>query len=202
MQRRIIMSRLPIIDPEKSTGKAHELLTAVQKKLGLVPNMTRVMVNSPAVLEAYIAFSGALDGGSLNAKIRERIALGTAEANQCNYCLSAHSTIGKLVGLSDAEVLESRRGQAADVKPAAALQLSRALVEKRGAVSEADVDAARKGGLTDGEIAEVVALTALNIFTNYFNTAFQVEGLSGRETTGGCSSLKAGAHRERLKNYD
>ena len=169
------MSRLPIIDPEKSTGKAHELLTAVQKKLGLVPNMTRVMVNSPAVLEAYIAFSGALDGGSLNAKIRERIALGTAEANQCNYCLSAHSTIGKLVGLSDAEVLESRRGQAADVKLAAALQLSRALVEKRGAVSEADVDAARKGGLTDGEIAEVVALTALNIFTNYFNTAFQVD---------------------------
>ena len=169
------MSRLPIIDLEKSTGKAHELLTAVQKKLGLVPNMTRVMVNSPAVLEAYIAFSGALDGGSLNAKIRERIALGTAEANQCNYCLSAHSTIGKLVGLSDAEVLESRRAQAADVKPAAALQLSRALVEKRGAVSEADVDAARKAGLTDGEIAEVVALTALNIFTNYFNTAFQVD---------------------------
>jgi uncharacterized peroxidase-related enzyme len=169
------MSRLPIIDPEKSTGKAHELLTAVQKKLGLVPNMTRVMVNSPSVLEAYIAFSGALDGGSLNAKVRERIALGTAEANQCDYCLSAHSTIGKLVGLNEPEILESRRAQAADAKPAAALQFSRLLVEKRGAVSEADVDAARKGGLTNGEIAEVVALTALNIFTNYFNTAFQVD---------------------------
>src|SRR5438552_9774742 len=86
MQRRIKMARLPIIDPEKSTGKAHELLAAVQKKLGLVPNMTRVMVNSPAVLEAYIGFSSALDGGSLNAKIRERIALGTAEANHCDYC--------------------------------------------------------------------------------------------------------------------
>jgi uncharacterized peroxidase-related enzyme len=169
------MARLPIINRENSTGKTHDLLTAVQKKLGMVPNMTRVMVNSPAVLEAYIGFSGALDGGSLNAKMRERIALGSAEANQCDYCLAAHSTIGQLVGLNEAEILESRRAQAADTKPAAALQFSRVLIEKRGAVTEADVDAARKGGLTNGEIAEVVALTALNIFTNYLNTAFQVD---------------------------
>jgi hypothetical protein len=81
MQRRIKMARLPIINPEKATGKAQELLSAVQKTLGLVPNSMRVMVNSPAVLEAYIGFSGALDGGSLNAKTRERIALGVAEAN-------------------------------------------------------------------------------------------------------------------------
>ena len=169
------MARLPIVNPENSTGKARDLLDAVQKKLGLVPNMTRVMANSPAVLEAYIVFSGALDGGSLNAKIRECIALGTAEANHCDYCLSAHSTIGKLVGLNESEILESRRAQAADVKPAAALRFSRVLIEKRGAVSEADVDAARQSGLSNGEIAEVVALTALNIFTNYFNTAFQVD---------------------------
>ena len=169
------MARLPIIDPEKSTGKAQELLTAVQKKLGLVPNSMRVMVNSPAVLEAYIGFSGALDGGSLNAKTRERIALGTAEANHCDYCLSAHSAIGKLVGLTDAEILDSRRARSTDSKSAAALQFSRQLIERRGAVSEAEVEAAHKGGLTEGEIAEVVALTVLNIFTNYFNTAFQVD---------------------------
>lgn len=169
------MARLPIITPEKATGKAQELLTAVQKKLGLIPNMTRVMVNSPAVLEAYIGFSGALDGGSLNAKTRERIALEVAEANQCDYCLSAHSTIGKLVGLDEAEILDSRRVRSTDSKSAAALQFSRQVVEKAGAVGEADVEAARKGGLTDGELAEVVALTVLNIFTNYFNTAFKVD---------------------------
>lgn len=169
------MARLPIIQPEQSTGKTHDLLIAVKKKLGLVPNMTRVMANSPAVLEAYITFSGALDGASLNAKIRESIALGSAEANQCEYCLSAHSTIGKLAGLNEAEILDSRRAQASDAKPAAALHFSRVLIEKRGAASAADVEAARKGGLTDGEVAEVVALTALNIFTNYFNTAFQVD---------------------------
>lgn len=169
------MARLSIVDPGNSTGKAHDLLAAVRKKLGLVPNMTRVMANSPAVLEAYIGFSGALDGASLDAKTRERLALGTAEANQCEYCLSAHSAIGKLVGLSENEILGSRRGQSSDFKAAAALQFSRQLIEKHGAVSEADVEAARRGGLTDGEIAEVVALTALNIFTNYFNTALQVD---------------------------
>jgi uncharacterized peroxidase-related enzyme len=169
------MARLPTVDPGNSTGKAHDLLAAVQKKLGLVPNMTRVMANSPAVLEAYIGFSGALDGASLDAKTRERLALGTAEANQCEYCLSAHSTIGKLVGLNESELFASRRGQSSDSKATAALQLSRQVIDKRGSVSEADVNSARKGGLTDGEIAEVVALTALNIFTNYFNTAFQVD---------------------------
>ena len=169
------MARLPMINPEHATEKARDLLQAVQAKLGLVPNMTRVMANSPAVLSAYIGSSTALDGANLSAKIRERIALGTAEANRCEYCLSVHSAIGKLVGLSDAEILDSRRAQAADGKGFAAVQFSRLLVEKQGAVSEADVQAARSGGLTDGEIAEVVALTALNIFTNYFNTAFQVD---------------------------
>lgn len=169
------MGRLPLVDPGNSAGKAHDLLAAVQKKLGLVPNMTRVMANSPAVLEAYIGFSGALDRASLDAKTRERLALGTAEANQCEYCLSAHSAIGKLVGLNESEILDSRRGRATDSKTAAALQFSGQLIEKHGAVSEADVEAARKGGLTDGELAEAVALTALNIFTNYFNTAFQVD---------------------------
>lgn len=169
------MARLPIINPENSTGKAHDLLTAVKKKLGLVPNMTRVMANSPAVLEAYLQFSGSLEDGSLDAKSRERIALETAEANKCEYCLSAHSMIGKLVGLSEAEILASRRANSTDSKSAAALQFSRLVIERHGAVSEADIEAARKGGLTDGEITEVVALTALNIFTNYFNIAFQVD---------------------------
>lgn len=169
------MARLPIVSPEESTGKAKELLAAVKQKLGLVPNMTRVMANSPAVLQAYINFSGALDGSSLNAKIRQSLALESAEANQCEYCLSAHTAIGKMVGLSEAEILDSRNAQAKDTRTAAALHFSRELIEKRGAVSQANVDAARKGGLTDGEIAEVVAVSVLNIFTNYFNTALQVD---------------------------
>jgi len=101
--------------------------------------------------------------------------LGTAEANQCEYCLSAHSAIGKMVGLSDTEILESRQARAREAEPNAALHFSRLLVEKRGGVSESDINAARKGGLTNGEIAEGVGLTVLNIVTNYSNTAFQMD---------------------------
>jgi len=169
------MAQLPIIAPESATGKTHDLLAAVKQKFGLVPNSMRVMANSPAVLEAFLSFSGSLDGGSLDAKLRERIALETAEANGSDYCLSAHSAIGSMVGLTAAEILESRKACSGDGKTSAALHFSRIVVEKRGAVAESDIKSARAAGLNDGEIAEVLALTVLNIFTNYFNTAFQVD---------------------------
>ena len=169
------MARLPVIAPEDAKWKARSQLSDVQKKLGLVPNMTRVMANSPATLEAYLQFTSAPEDGSLDATFRELIALGTAEMNQCEYCLSAHSTIGKVIGLDDDEILAGRQAHAKDAKANAALHFSRLVVQKRGAVSDADIDAARKGWLTDGEMAEMVGLTVLNIFTNYFNTAFQVD---------------------------
>jgi AhpD family alkylhydroperoxidase len=97
------VSRLPAIQTETANGKAKQLLEAVQSKLKMTPNMTRVMANSSAVLEGYLSFSGALAGGSLPAKLREEIALAVGEQNACQYCVSAHTVIGKLAGLTDSE---------------------------------------------------------------------------------------------------
>ena len=163
------MSRLTQIAPDTATGKTKELLDAVKSKLGLVPNMVRAMANSPAALNAYVQFSGALAGGSLSARNREQIALAVGQANECNYCLSAHSALGTMAGLTPDQIRESRQGTAADGKTDALLHFARKLVETRGQVSDGDVDAVRQAGLTDGEIAEAVAGVALNIFTNYFN---------------------------------
>lgn len=163
------MSRLHQIAPEAATGKAKELLDAVKGKLGLVPNMTRAMANSPAVLEAYLGFSGALSKGSLTAKNREQIALAIGQANECDYCLAAHSTIGKMVGLTPDQILDSRRGTAIDPKIDALIRFARKLVDERGRVSDAAIAEVRAEGWDDGAIAEVVANVALNIFTNYFN---------------------------------
>lgn len=163
------MSRIHQITPDSATGKAKELLDAVHGKLGLVPNITRAMANSPAVLEGYLGLSGALGKGSLSAKHREQIALTVGQANHCDYCLAAHSAIGKMVGLTPDQILDSRRGTAIDPKADAVIRFARKLVDERGRVSDADVAEVRAAGLNDRGIAEVVANVALNIFTNYFN---------------------------------
>lgn len=163
------MSRIHQITPDSATGKAKELLDAVHGKLGLVPNITRAMANSPAVLEGYLGLSGALGKGSLSAKHREQIALAVGQANHCDYCLAAHSAIGKMVGLTPDQILDSRRGTAIDPKADAVIRFARKLVDERGRVSDADVAEVRAAGLNDRGIAEVVANVALNIFTNYFN---------------------------------
>jgi alkylhydroperoxidase family enzyme len=86
------MSRLQANQPDAATGKANELLDAVQAKLKITPNMTRVMANSP-VLEAYLDFSGALSRGALDAKLQEEIALEVGEQNSSQYCVSSRRTI-------------------------------------------------------------------------------------------------------------
>jgi uncharacterized peroxidase-related enzyme len=169
------MSRLPAIQTEAASGKSKELLQAVQAKLKITPNMTRVMANSAAVLEGYLGLSGALAGGSLPAKLREQIALEVGEQNACEYCVSAHTAIGKMVGLIESEIEAAREAQSSSAKNAAALAFARQVVAKKGRVSDAEFDAVRKAGFSDGEIAEIVAHVALNLFTNYFNTATEVE---------------------------
>lgn len=169
------MSRLPTIAPETATGKAKELLDTVKNKLGLVPNMTRVMANSPAVLSGYLQLSGALAQGALPAKSREQIALVVGQTNGCDYCLAAHSALGKMAGLSSEQILDSRRGTAVEPRTDTLIRFARKLVDSRGHVSDSDLHAVREAGFDDGAIAEIVANVALNIFTNYFNHVAETE---------------------------
>lgn len=163
------MSRLNLIDSQHSSGRTAELLEQVQKKLGMTPNLIRVFANSAAVLQAYLSIGEALSGGLLSSKVREQIALTVAESNSCGYCLAAHSALAKTVGLSQDQILDARRSDAPDAKTRSALRFARQVAEKRGLVDDADLDAVRSTGWSDGEIAEIVANVVANIFTNYFN---------------------------------
>jgi uncharacterized peroxidase-related enzyme len=164
------MTRLKALSPDEVTGKTKELFNGVQGKLGMVPNMMRTMGNSSAVLEGYLNLSGALGHGTLGAKTGELIALAVAESNACDYCLSAHSFIGeKLVGIPSSSLSAAREGNSSDAKIDAALKFAQALVNTKGAVSDADLNAVKAVGYTDGEVGEIVAHIALNIFTNYLN---------------------------------
>lgn len=169
------MSRLQTIDPSTATGKAKELLDAVKGKLGMVPNMTRVMATSPVVLESYLSFSGALAGGLLDAKTREELALLTAQENRCDYCLSAHTAIGKMVGLKHGEITASREGTGTNPRATAALTFAKQVLDAKGQIDDDDLAQVRAAGFSDGEIAEIIAHVALNVFTNYFNIASGVD---------------------------
>jgi len=147
------------------------MLEAVQSKLKMTPNMTRVMANSSAILEAYLSFSGALAGGSLPARLREEIALTVGEQNACQYCVSAHTAIGKLTGLTDTDIEQARDARSSSAKAAAALAFAQKVLARKGQVTDADFEAVRQAGFGEGEIAEIIAHVALNIFTNYFNLA-------------------------------
>jgi uncharacterized peroxidase-related enzyme len=167
------MQRLSAINPESATGKAKTLLDRVQTKLGMVPNLMRTMANSPAVLEAYLTFKEALTGGVLSIRLRERIALTVAEVSGCDYCLAAHSAVGRMVGLSEEGIQDSRKGVSPDSKVEAALRFAQQVVEKRGRVADHSISRLRRAGYGDEEIIEIIANVSLNLFTNYINLAAQ-----------------------------
>lgn len=163
------MNRIAQLDPQTATGQAKTLFDGVQGKLGVVPNLIRVLGNAPAALKGYLNFSAALADGSFAPKVREQIALAVAEANQCVYCLSAHSFMGGKLGLTQQDLIDARQATAADQRTEAILKLAHSIVVQRGELGATGLDQARQAGLTDGEIVETVAHVALNIFTNYIN---------------------------------
>ena len=169
------MPRIQPIDPAQADGKAKALLDGVHKTLGMTPNLMRTMANSPAVLEAYLGFGKALAGGSLSARLRERVALTVAGANGCEYCAAAHTAAGKMLGLESAELAASLEARSSDPAIAAALGFARAIVVKRGWVDDAELASVREAGYGEGEIAEIIAAVALNTFSNTFNHVAETE---------------------------
>ena len=170
------MSRISIPTVEQSTPAAQPLLAAVHKQLGMVPNLMKVTGHSPAALEGYLGMSGALAKGSLPAPTRERIALAVAQINGCNYCLSAHTALGKnLAKLSEAEIAANRHGGSLDPKADAAVRFAAKVVRERGHVSDTDLQAVRMAGYDDAQIVEIVQHVALNTWTNYINEVAKTE---------------------------
>ncbi len=169
------MPRLQAVDPATASGVAKDLLDTVNRKMGRVPNVFAHMAASPVALEAFLAFSGALAKGTLDAKLRELIAIAVAETNGCQYCLSAHMALGKNAGLSENELKKARDTQSDNPKYDAALTFVRNLMLRQRDITDGDVNVVKEAGFTDGEIAEIIANVSLNIYTNYFNLVVEPE---------------------------
>ncbi|HQT90049.1 MAG: alkylhydroperoxidase [Acidiphilium sp. 37-64-53] len=163
------MSRMTVPSFETAPAASQPMLEAVKKQLGVIPNSFRVLSLSPAALQGLLGLNGAL-GKALDLKTRERIAIAIAQSNDCDYCLSAHSYIGlNLAKIDAAEIALARKGASSDPRANAAVAFALKINEERGKVSDADVQAVKAAGFTDGQIVEIIAVVAENIFTNLLN---------------------------------
>jgi len=171
------MSRIPTpATIEAAPAAAQPLLLSVKKQLGLAPNLFRLVATSPAALAGYLNLSGALAKGELPAATRERIALAVAEINGCDYCLSAHTYLGRNVAkLDDAEITANRNGASNDIKADAAVRFAAKVTKLRGHITVEDFAAVKASGYSDAQIIEIVQHVALNTWTNYINTVGQTE---------------------------
>ncbi|MBY4599412.1 peroxidase-related enzyme [bacterium BD-1] len=168
------MSRVPLHTASTAPAASQPLLAQVQGAFGVTPNMFRAVANSPAALQLMWAGFGALGGGSLPAKLGEQVAVAIADRNRCEYCLAAHTALGRKAGASASEMAEAQAGRSADPQTAAALAFALKVVEHRAAVTAADVQELRNAGFSDEAVVELLAHVALNLFTNYVNVALAV----------------------------
>lgn len=163
------MTHIPQIDPNDAETKSLELLAAVKKQIGMVPNLYEVIAHSPVVLEAHLNHNAALAQGVLTKQLREQIAVAIAGTNGCDYCASAHTALGKMAGVTGSELADNMQGQSKDSKTLAAITFARTVVENRGHIKDVDLQAVRDAGFDNEEIVEIIAHVGLNIFTNYIN---------------------------------
>lgn len=166
--------RVPLVSANDTPAASRATLDAIHGAFGAAPNMFRAVANSPAALQAMWGFFGALGGGTIPAKLGEQIAVAVADRNACAYCLAAHTALGRKAGATPAEMNAAQAGESTDPATAAVLRFALKLVEQRGQVGDDDVAALRAAGFGDGQIVEILAHVALNLFTNYVNVAFTV----------------------------
>jgi uncharacterized peroxidase-related enzyme len=169
------MPRINPIDPTTAPAGTKATLDAVKAKIGMIPNLHSTLAHAPAALNGYLALGDALVSGLLTPRQREIVALATGQANQCQYCLSAHTLLGKGAGLSPVAVRDARNGKADNAQDNAVAALVGRLIETRGAVSDSDLSAARQAGLDDARTLEVVAHVAMNVLTNFTNNLAQTK---------------------------
>jgi uncharacterized peroxidase-related enzyme len=169
------MSRITPLQPDDAPSETRELLDRIRNAFGTIPNGTRVLARSSAALDGWWAFHSALAASDLSRKLREQLAVLTATHNGCGYCLSGHTAAARAVGVSPDDAAAAQQGEASDPHAAAVLEFGAAVLHDRGDVADAVIDAARRAGLSDADLLDIIAVIALTTFTNYYNRLAHTE---------------------------
>jgi uncharacterized peroxidase-related enzyme len=164
-----IMSRIVPVVSSNVDAKVATTLSQVKATLGMVPNLFATLAHAPVALDGLLSLSKTLSRGRLSAAQREIVALAVGQENECQYCLSAHTAKAKAEGVSEEDVLMARAGDGVNPFERALASFAKKIVRQRGHVSDEDIADARKAGIDDGLMMEIVANVAANTLTNYAN---------------------------------
>lgn len=191
------MQRLKSVNPQAATGHTKELFEVVQGAFGMIPNTVRVMANSPAVLESFLAFNTAMGKVQIGGKLLNQLKMTTSETNACSYCTSILSAVAPSAGLTAEDILAGRTGDSDDRRTKAALTFANDVLASRGKVSNQQLTAVRAAGFDDADIVEMVISVVLGCFTNFLNnvadTELDIPKAAPLENAGASSACSSGA---------
>jgi uncharacterized peroxidase-related enzyme len=162
------MAKFPIpATVDEAPAASRSMLRTAEARFGRVPNLALLLSVSPAALQGYLALLTALDGGTLDARTAQRIALATAEASGCPYCLSLHTWRARnRIGLDDAEITANRNGASNDPQADAGVRFAAKLARTQGAIGDDEIGALKAAGYDDAQIVEIVLHAGLNTLTS------------------------------------
>lgn len=165
------MSRIATPALDTATGASAEVFGQIRKAIGSVPNTyAAIGFPGPAALKAVLAADGILAAGSLSKGDQETIKLLVSSISGCDYCVAAHSLLGKMAGLSLDALRHIRAGEATgDAKRDALVRFVKLLASTSGTIDEVEVSAIREVGYTDQQLVEISLAIAMTTFTNMFN---------------------------------
>ena len=163
------MTYITSLTTDQADTATASTLNTVKAKIGMIPNLYATLARSPVALNALLGLNATIATGTLSGTEREIIALATAQANGCQYCVSAHTLLGKNAGLNPEQIIGARRATATEGRHAAVAGFARALVEHRGHVPTAALDQFKANGLSDADFLEIIANVAASMLTNFTN---------------------------------
>jgi uncharacterized peroxidase-related enzyme len=163
------MTKFIVHTTETAPDKSRPLLEGIKKSFGFVPNLFAVFAESPAALRGALAMADAFSASTLSPAEQQLVALSVSEANDCQFCVAAHSTIAKRIAKADPALVAATRAREplSDPKLDALVTFTRKLVEQRGFVADADLAAFLEAGYTKAQVIEVLLGVGMKTFNNY-----------------------------------
>ena len=167
------MSTFNVPNREDVNATNQGIFDSLKQKLGFVPNLYATYAHSETALENYLNFSSAPT--SLKAKEKEVVNLAVSQVNECNYCLAAHTAIGKMSGFTEDQILELRAGKASfDSKLDALAKLAKNITENRGRANQTVVADFFAAGYTKGNLIDTILLVGDKMISNYIHNTTQI----------------------------